>query len=542
MMAMMTMSQAQMKRPGRNSVAALTRRSRSWIRPDNAEPLRWFRGRYTQWITMQYTESVIVRVGARWTLTPTHAWQEVIAWFSSIPGDQLRSRLIRLITRRSRFLSQRLQRPTIVRLPGPRVVAGFDSRPPTQDELDNTALHVELTSDVEWIPPHLRALARGGGCVGLRRRRGDYELASKALEGPTLQGNETEDQELHAGSCSEPVPLRNANRKRSKSAESDRPDTAKGRSTYDDSGCELGGDWHCGDTNWRCDFRCNPRKCGTTLDGWIRDGKELLEGDHNKESGRYRIQRRDVLKLRWHICAIKVEGMFYADIMEPKIKSIDSQRYAHIIGNGRGYTKAYPMERKNESIYALDDFVKKVEFQKYCCAITTPQWKDGASGRRGSERVEEDDPKIPRQDAITKKTLELSRQPLRKDQILRCGTHPDLQGRSAFEQVHGWTPDISLYVMHGWYEVISYLDNDNERKLACWLGPAEDYGGGDAAFLLPKSAKPIVRSTFWALTPDERADRREEIAELLESIEEKIGISGQTRRWRKSLVKISFPG
>ncbi|KAI2503562.1 Reverse transcriptase (RNA-dependent DNA polymerase) [Fragilaria crotonensis] len=46
--------------------------------------------------------------------------------------------------------------------------------------------------------------------------------------------------------------------------------------------------------------------------------------------------------------------------MEPKIKSIDSQRYAHIIGNGRGYTKAYPMERKNESIYALDDFVKKV--------------------------------------------------------------------------------------------------------------------------------------------------------------------------------------
>jgi hypothetical protein len=69
--------------------------------------------------------------------------------------------------------------------------------------------------------------------------------------------------------------------------------------------------------------------------------------------------------------------------------------------------------------------------------------------------------------------------------------------------------------MHGWYEVISYLDNDNERKLACWLGPAEDYGGGDAAFLLPRSAKPIVRSTFWALTPDERVDRRDEIAELL---------------------------
>ncbi len=77
--------------------------------------------------------------------------------------------------------------------------------------------------------------------------------------------------------------------------------------------------------------------------------------------------------------------------------------------------------------------------------------------------------------------------------------------------------------MHGWYEVIAFLDNDNERKLACWLGPAEDYGGGDAAFLLPKSARPIVRSTFWALTPTDRADQKDEIDDLLRSIDEKIG-------------------
>jgi hypothetical protein len=77
--------------------------------------------------------------------------------------------------------------------------------------------------------------------------------------------------------------------------------------------------------------------------------------------------------------------------------------------------------------------------------------------------------------------------------------------------------------MHGWYEVVAFLDNNNERKLASWIGPAEDYGGGDAAFLLPKSARPIVRSTFWALTPNERADRKDEIEDLLKSINEKIG-------------------
>ena len=95
--------------------------------------------------------------------------------------------------------------------------------------------------------------------------------------------------------------------------------------------------------------------------------------------------------------------------------------------------------------------------------------------------------------------------------------------------------------MHGWYEVISYLDNDNERKLACWLGPAEDYGGGDASFLLPKTASPIVRSTFWALTPDERADRKDEIAELLRSIEEKIGDTRTNEEVADKLGENQFP-
>ena len=77
--------------------------------------------------------------------------------------------------------------------------------------------------------------------------------------------------------------------------------------------------------------------------------------------------------------------------------------------------------------------------------------------------------------------------------------------------------------MHGWYDVVAFLDNDNERKLACWLGPAEDYGGGDAVFLLPKSAKPLVRSTVWSLTPEEKVDKRGEMEELLSSINSNIG-------------------
>ena len=34
------------------------------------------------------------------------------------------------------------------------------------------------------------------------------------------------------------------------------------------------------DTNWRCDFRYNPGERCAMLDGWIRDGEEIFEGDN----------------------------------------------------------------------------------------------------------------------------------------------------------------------------------------------------------------------------------------------------------------------
>ncbi|KAI2507886.1 hypothetical protein MHU86_6544 [Fragilaria crotonensis] len=240
-----------------------------------------------------------------------------------------------------------------------------------------------------------------------------------------------------------------------------------------------------------------------------------------------------------HLRYPRLRGMFYADIMEPKIKSIDSQRYAHIIGNGRGYTKAYPMERKNESIYALDDFVKKVGIPEVLLCdndATMEGWGEWKKRiRKYSIDPKYTEPYSPFQNKAELDIRELKRM------IRRFQDKTRSPRRLWNYLVHGWTPDISLYVMHGWYEVISYLDNDNERKLACWLGPAEDYGGGDAAFLLPKSAKPIVRSTFWALTPDERADRREEIAELLESIEEKIGDKRTNEEVAEELGENQFP-
>ena len=73
------------------------------------------------------------------------------------------------------------------------VVTGFDTRPLTQDELGDTAMHVELTSDVEWIPHALcaQSLVEEDAVNSDDEEERDYKLASEALEGSTFQGNET---------------------------------------------------------------------------------------------------------------------------------------------------------------------------------------------------------------------------------------------------------------------------------------------------------------------------------------------------------------
>ena len=69
---------------------------------------------------------------------------------------------------------------------------------------------------------------------------------------------------------------------------------------------------------------------------------------------------------------------------------------------------------------------------------------------------------------------------------------PSLDGRTPFEHVKGYTPDISPWVTFGWYDWVYYLDEDRETHLGRWLGPAEGYGAGDCHWILPVSARPLV--------------------------------------------------
>ena len=65
-------------------------------------------------------------------------------------------------------------------------------------------------------------------------------------------------------------------------------------------------------------------------------------------------------------------------------------------------------------------------------------------------------------------------------------------GHCAAEFVLGYTPEISAYVQHEWYETIWYQVHDRESKIGQLIGVAEGIGGGDCFWILPLSAKPIA--------------------------------------------------
>ena len=487
--------------------------------------------------------------------------------FSLLSPNQLRDHDIHVDERHRHHASDSLfgilvpSEPLTIPFSMDGVIAGFETRPPTQDELDDTNIHVELTSDVEWNP-HTFALTlteEDVSCnevdiVDLRARR-LKAMGSKATKlrirscMQTLAASQSLFElqitdEIEAQGQSDPILRRIAALVSVDSEETGVAAIRVGDATSDVTPENVARRWMVG-------LETAKKSLKVTTQRGIRSIP-------NPATRRFKTQMA-------HLRYPRIRGTFYADIMEPKVKSVDAQNYAHIIGNGHGYTKVYPMERKNESIYALDDFVKKVGIPEVllCDNDTTMEgwneWKRRI--RKYAIEPKYTEPYSPFQNKAELDIRELKRMVRRFQDKTRsprrlwnylvhlcarirsfmAGSHPDLFGRCAFEQVHGWTPDISLYVMHGWYEVVSNLDNDNERKLGCWLGPAEDYGGGDAVFLLPKSARPIVRSTFWALTPEERTDRKEEIEELLKSINEKIGDKKTNEEVADELGPDQFP-
>lgn len=69
----------------------------------------------------------------------------------------------------------------------------------------------------------------------------------------------------------------------------------------------------------------------------------------------------------------------------------------------------------------------------------------------------------------------------------------DLQGRTPYEMIMHYTPDISEYVSFGWFQWCYYFDEDSKSKKICrWLGPAHEVGQSFCHWVLLSNANYIA--------------------------------------------------
>ena len=107
---------------------------------------------------------------------------------------------------------------------------------------------------------------------------------------------------------------------------------------------------------------------------------------------------------------------------------------------------------------------------------------------------------------------------------------PGLDGLTPEERVHARVTDISAYAQFDWYQPVWYIDKskdtaDSPRRLGRWIGVSEGVGTPMTYMVLPKSCRPIPRTSVFPLSEDDRllASIAAELAELDESIRSKIG-------------------
>eukprot|EP00536_Pseudo-nitzschia_multiseries_P012928 jgi/Psemu1/210121/e_gw1.523.55.1 len=112
-----------------------------------------------------------------------------------------------------------------------------------------------------------------------------------------------------------------------------------------------------------------------------------------------------------------------------------------------------------------------------------------------------------------------------------ASSNPSSIGRTPFELVHGYRPDITLYTSSEWYDSIFHFDKGDSsthgvERLGRWLGPCgSKVGGGDCFWILTESAIPISTKSIRLVKEFEWRDqdvlRRMEAID--KSIESKIG-------------------
>jgi hypothetical protein len=102
----------------------------------------------------------------------------------------------------------------------------------------------------------------------------------------------------------------------------------------------------------------------------------------------------------------------------------------------------------------------------------------------------------------------------------------ELQGRTPYEAVMNYTPDISEYASFTWFQWCYYFDEATKCKSLCrWLGPAHHIGQSFCSYIILEGGKFIARSSVIGI-PDhelESPELKKQTDTFMETLESKIG-------------------
>ena len=108
-----------------------------------------------------------------------------------------------------------------------------------------------------------------------------------------------------------------------------------------------------------------------------------------------------------------------------------------------------------------------------------------------------------------------------------ASTDPTALGRTSYEQVHGYTPDITLYTRHDWCGMIFWFCSlTNTQCIGMYLGACGKlFGSGDYHFILDKTGKVHATNSTRAIQEEhwKNPDAVRQIEDFNESILVKIG-------------------
>ena len=291
---------------------------------------------------------------------------------------------------------------------------------------------------------------------------------------------------------------------------------------------------------WGIGLKAAQRTIDSTTQTSIRMSNEL----GLSKRVRTKVHQRRYRQLDGHL------GRFSSDTFFSNCRSLRGNQCFQLFTNKAAYTKTYCMESKSDAHFALNRFVHEVGVPT---ELHTDGSKEQALGRwkqicqKHAIYRTWTEPHSPWQNLAEKAggiikarcrdMMRRSNTPIvlwdyciEYNSELRSVTaakNIELEGRTPFEKVMGYTPDISELVEFNWYDWVWYYDPTKPERVQIgrWLGPAHNAGQGLAYYVLNENAEVVMRSSVTTLKESEVGSQeiQERQKTFTNNIEEKIG-------------------